>query len=128
MNLLTLISDVRITTDSILCVALCHNESNILQDFLEHYRTLGKVSFLIVDDRSTDGSREILLGQSDVTLFEPVDGSTYQEHKRYWRQQLLDYYGQDRWCLVPDIDEHFVYLGMESKPLSSLINDIESHD
>jgi hypothetical protein len=107
------------------CVALCHNERNILKDFLEHYRSLAKIAFLIVDDRSTDGSREFLLQQPDVTLFQPIPGSTYREHKRYWRQELLDAYSDGKWCLAPDIDEHFVYLGMENKPLPDLITEIE---
>lgn len=126
MKYLELISGVKAGKNSVLCVALCHNEYNILQEFLDHYRSLGDISFLIVDDRSTDGSKEFLLNQPDVTLFQPSSSSTYQEHKRYWRQELLDLYAEGKWCLVPDIDEHFVYLGMEDKSLSDLITEIEN--
>lgn len=125
MKYLSLLSREKIEQDTVLCVALCHNERNILGEFLDHYRSHAKVSFLIVDDRSNDGSTEFLLEQPDVTLFQPTPDSTYQEHKRYWRQQLLDRYGHGKWCLVPDIDEHFVYLGMEDKPLLELIAEIE---
>ncbi len=59
------------------CVALAHNESNILPAFLRHYRRLGSFNFLIVDDNSTDSTTDYLRTQSDVTLFRPIDGSTY---------------------------------------------------
>lgn len=106
---------------SIPCIALLHNEKNILPDFLEHYRSLGDVAFFIVDDRSDDGSRELLEQQPDVTLFEPREHSTYREHKREWRSELLDTYADDHWVLVPDLDEHFVFPGMETLDLGALI-------
>lgn len=92
-------------------VALAHNEVNILSDFLAHYRGLGPVTFLIVDDNSTDGTSELLSEMSDVTVFRPAKGSTYQEHKAIWRSELLDTFSDQRWCLVPDLDEHFVFTG-----------------
>lgn len=108
------------------CVALTHNEMSILPEFLDHYRRLGPVQFVIVDDRSNDGSRQFLLDQRDVTLFEPKPGSTYAEHKRPWRRELLDVFAPDRWCLVPDIDEHLVFKDHETRKLDALISDLEA--
>ena len=81
--------------------------------------------FLIVDDRSTDETLKILRQQSDVTVFQPVKGSNYSSDKAIWRSELLDKYGDNAWCLVPDIDEHFVYDGMERKSLLRLIEELE---
>lgn len=53
------------------CVALTHNEMRILPEFLAHYRRLGVDRFFLVDDHSTDGSRDYLMAQDDVTLYEP---------------------------------------------------------
>ncbi|WP_299790986.1 glycosyltransferase family 2 protein [uncultured Marivita sp.] len=92
-------------------VALAHNEANILCDFLDHYRALGPVTFLIVDDNSTDGTSDILSKMPDVTVFRPAHGSSYKEHKAIWRSELLDTFADERWCLVPDLDEHFVFAG-----------------
>ena len=120
------VSDQKIDNEAVPCVALSHNEMSILQDFLNHYRALGSVTFAIVDDRSDDGTRAFLLEQPDVTVFEPVEGSTYSEHKREWRSELLNAFADGRWCLAPDIDEHLVYRDHENRPLNSLITDLET--
>jgi hypothetical protein len=108
------------------CIALTHKEMTILPEFLDHYRRLGPVQFAIVDDRSDDGSRDYLESQPDVTLFAPKPGSTYAEHKRPWRRELLDLFAPGRWCLVPDIDEHLVYPGYDTRGLAALIADLDS--
>ena len=95
------------------CVVLAHNELLILPEFLRHYREIGVDRFLIVDDHSTDGSLEFLRGQSDVTIFAPVEGSTYRKDKRFWRAELLDTYCSGKWVVVPDADEHLVYKGID---------------
>ena len=107
------------------CVVLAHNEAHILPDFLSHYRSLGPISFLMVDDHSTDATPDILRRQPDVTVFHPVPGSVYASDKAAWQSQLLDMHADDAWCLVSDIDEHFVYRCMERKSLRQLIRELE---
>ncbi len=102
-------------------VALAHNEANLIQPFLAHYRALGPTHFIIVDDHSTDGTRAMLEGQPDVTLLRPVPGSTYAEHKLAWRREILDRHAAGRWVLLPDLDEHFVFAGMETQPLAAYL-------
>jgi len=112
--------------DSIPCLALAHDEANIIGEFLDHYRALGPVSFIIVDDHSTDGTRAFLEAQPDVTIYQPKPGSTYSRDKRAWRSEILDACADGRWCLVPDIDEHLVYKGMKNTPLPTLIAELEA--
>jgi GT2 family glycosyltransferase len=102
-------------------VSLVHNEVNILPAFLDHYRRLCRPAFLIVDDRSTDGSAELLSDAPDVTLFRPAEGSTYATDKVSWRGEILDSYSNGRWCLVPDVDEHFVFSGLGTRSLGDYI-------
>jgi len=123
---LTLVCSLEADRSGIPCIALCHNEMSSLPDFLAHYRSLGVTAFFIVDDRSQDGSREYLLSQPDVTLFEPKPGSTYAAHKRAWRAEVLDVYADGRWCLAPDIDEHLVYWEFERVTLPELVATLEA--
>ena len=109
-----------------LCLALAHNEANVIGEFLDHYRSLGPVSFAIVDDHSTDGTREILEAQPDVTIYQPKEGSTYARDKRAWRSEILDACADGKWCLAPDIDEHLVYKDMGNTPLPALIAQLEA--
>ena len=44
------------------------NESYHQPFFLDHYRNLGILNFLIYDDSSNDGTTELLLSQDDVTV------------------------------------------------------------
>ena len=97
-------------------VFLNHNERRLLPSFLQHYREMGVTRFLCVDDRSGDGSRDYLLQQPDVDLYESEVRYSEALRGRAWREKLFDIYGYDRWYLNVDSDEFFVYdsLGSEN--------------
>jgi glycosyltransferase involved in cell wall biosynthesis len=92
---------------------------------LGHYRRIGVARFLVVDNGSTDGSKEFLLAQPDCHVF--VTHNSYSEagYGVEWQNSLLDEYGMNRWCLVVDADEWFIYPGYESQPLSALAKHLE---
>lgn len=96
----------------VVCVTICHNELGIIENFLNHYRNVGIKEFFIVDDRSTDGTYDFLLGQPDVSLFQPFDGSEFKDHVGIWRQEILDHFCVDRWATLPDADEFLYYKEM----------------
>jgi len=108
------------------CVVLAHNEGRILAEFLAHYRRIGVDHFYIVDDRSTDGSRDALRGPPDITLFTPVDSSSYSRDKRHWRSEILDAHCSGGWVVVPDADEHLVYRDAETRDLFQVTGDMEA--
>ena len=110
---------------AVACVTLAHNEESILEEFLEHYRSMGPIAFYIVDDHSTDTTCEILGRQTDVTVFRPVQGSTLTLHQADWRREILDEYSGGKWALTPDIDEHLVYGDLEQRSLLDVIHDLE---
>ncbi len=123
---LQILSPLPSTQTNMPCVVLAHNEALILPEFLRHYRDIGVDRFFIVDDRSTDGSLDFLRAQPDVTIFTPVEGSTYRKDKRFWRAELLDTYCSGKWVVVPDVDEHLVYRGIEDgRNLAALIRSLE---
>lgn len=109
-----------------ICLLLAHNEGNLVGPFLEHYRNFGDITFIVVDDRSSDGSTEYLAAQPDVTVLAPKDGSTYAKHKREWRGQVLDQVADGRWILAPDVDEHLVWHGHPDRSFGSLINGLDA--
>ena len=100
---------------AVTCVTICHNESQIIEQFLDHYRSLGCGLFLIVDDNSNDGTVDFLKKQVDVSLFQPTNGARFSENVGNWRQQLLDHYCVDRWVTLPDVDEFLYHKMMPSK-------------
>jgi hypothetical protein len=107
-------------------VALAHNEANLIRPFLAHYRKLAPMHFIIVDDRSTDGTAGLLAAEPDVTLLRPAPGSTYAEHKLAWRRELLDRHAAGRWVLLPDLDELFVFADMERTALPAYLAALEA--
>lgn len=94
-----------------LIVSVVRNEAPRLQEFLAHYRSLGAGQFVLVENGSTDGTREMLARQPDVDLF-AVSESFTTERKHGWITQIVERYG-DRWYLLADADEHAVFHGVE---------------
>lgn len=99
------------------CIA--RNESFFLGAFLEHYRALGVDRFIVLDDRSTDGSFERLAAEPDVMLVssdlrygEDIDylpamrAQVYETRAvRLWRDQLMNGFCLGQWAVVADTDE-----------------------
>jgi len=113
--------DLRSSKGLTLC-ALVRDELFLISDFLNHYRTLGVERFIILDDRSEDGTREFLLTEPDVMVVEspfrfndpvpvPKEVAPYrQTWMAYylWRNQLMDMAGYDKVHLMVDADEFHV--------------------
>jgi hypothetical protein len=87
---------------------------------LDHYRGIGVARFLVIDNGSIDGSREFLLAQPDCHVFVTHNSYTESGCGLEWQHSLLDEYGVNRWCLMVDADEWFIYPGYESQPLPAL--------
>lgn len=115
----------RTGTGRYLCLALAHNEIALIERFLDHYRGLGDVAFVVIDDRSDDGTSDILRSRDDVTVLVPKPGSTYREHKRQWRSDTLDLVAGGRWVLLPDVDEFLVWHDMPRRGLGDVVRDLE---
>jgi glycosyltransferase involved in cell wall biosynthesis len=96
------------------------NETLRLPQTLDHYRKLGVGRFFVIDNGSTDGTRELLTAQPDCHVF--LTRNSYSEARfgLEWQHALLNEYGVDHWCLVVDADEWFIYPGYEYKSLPEL--------
>ncbi|MCH2076448.1 MAG: glycosyltransferase family 2 protein [Rhodobacteraceae bacterium] len=96
---------------------LLRNEAYFLDAFLDHYRRLGVERFIFVDDRSDDGTREMLFEQADVMVLESPDrfatviegnGRTPLADMRsniIWRNIPMSRFCYDTWAVMVDLDE-----------------------
>ena len=98
---------------------IVHNEMYFLPAFLAYYRRLGVDRFVVLDDRSTDGTADYLAAQPDVMVVEsairyfeeihyaPAAKAQVRELRavRLWRDQLMDQFCAGQWALDVDPDE-----------------------
>jgi hypothetical protein len=85
-----------------------HNEVDEIESYLAHHRSLGIDCFWIVDDRSTDGTRELLATQPDVYVFDAVDDFSASANGSAWFVALAKRLPPDRRIAVIDADERLV--------------------
>lgn len=110
----------QIRPSDILVFSTLRNEAIRLPYFLDYYRNLGVNHFLIVDNGSTDGGKEYLEQQTDVSLWSTTASYRRSEFGVNWLNWLQLRYGQDHWCLVVDPDEFFVFPFCDTRPISAL--------
>jgi len=107
-------------------VAVVRNEKTMMPHFLEHYRGLGLRCFIIVDNCSTDGTREYLAAQPDVVLYSTDTEYKYSHYGVSWQQAVLGSHCLGKWVILADADELLVYEGSESIPFATLLQGFEA--
>jgi Glycosyl transferase family 2 len=110
----------------ILLFSTMRNERVRLPYFLDYYRKLGVDQFLIIDNDSTDGTRDYLAQQPDVSLWSSTHGYKQSRFGMDWIMHLLRRHGQGNWCLTVDVDEFLVYPYCETRPLRALTDWLDS--
>lgn len=103
------------------------NEAARLPWFLDHYRKLGIVHFLIVDNGSTDGGGELLTSAPDVSLWRTDASYRAARFGVDWLNALLRRHGHGRWILVADPDELLIYPHHDTRRLPALCRWIEAN-
>lgn len=111
---------------SLLGFVTLRNERVRLPYFLDYYRGIGIDHFLIVDNDSTDGSRDYLEEQPDVSLWTTSASYKASRFGMDWLNHLLRRYGSGHWCLTVDPDEFLVYPHNNSRPLRALTDWLDS--
>lgn len=101
-------------------VAAARNERLLIPHFLDHYRGLGVEHFVVVDNLSTDGSREYLLDQPDVVVYSADSPYSLSRYGVTWQQTVLSAHATGTWALVADLDEFLVWPGCEQESLPML--------
>jgi Glycosyl transferase family 2 len=107
----------RLANATIVAIVVVRNERFRLEYFLSYHRRLGVEHFVIIDNESTDGTLEFLQGVQDVTCY-LATGSYKKAHFGVnWVNFLASYLLHNRWVIVLDADELFVYPRMDELPL-----------
>jgi len=91
---------------------------------VEYHRNIGIKHFAYIDNMSTDGVFEWLEQQNDVSLFR-TDEKFNDLVKESWKRQATDILGYEKWYLILDPDEFFIYPGIEHIPLNEYIHFLE---
>ena len=73
-----------------------------------HHRAMGVNHFVVIDNQSSDGTKEWLIRQPDTDVYLAKDQFT-SSRKYGWINRILCIYGFDKWYLYVDSDELFVY-------------------
>jgi hypothetical protein len=105
--------------DELVVVCLVRDGLPWVGSFLEHYFSLGAKHLVFLDNGSTDGTVEALIGYDGVTVLRTE--APFRGNETKMRRYLIERFGRDRWCLCVDMDELFDYPHSDVTPVSSLL-------
>jgi Glycosyl transferase family 2 len=111
----------------VLLFATLRNERIRLPYFLRYYREMGIGHFLIVDNGSSDGSREYLQGQKDVSVWSATASYKASRFGMDWINWLLRTYAHGHWTLTVDPDEFFIYPFCDTRPIRALTDWLDTY-
>ena len=119
---LTAIADrtADLNPDAIIAFSTLRNEKIRLPYFLKYYRDLGVEHFFFVDNDSTDGGREYLADQPDVSLWGTSHSYKSARFGADWVNWLQMKHGHGHWTLTVDVDEFLVYPFCDTRSLAAL--------
>lgn len=84
------------------------NEAMRVPYLLRYYRGLGIQHFVVIDNGSTDGLRESLAGEPDVSAYLAADGYKKARFGVDWVNEVLYRHCLGKWILFVDADEFLV--------------------
>ena len=102
------------------------NEAAQIPGFLAHHRKLGVRRFVFFDHLSTDGSREMLLGEPDVVVYDCPDSYQFSWSGRRWVNEIVAREGARGWGLQLDADEYLIYPGCESISIDRFVGYLDA--
>lgn len=113
---------------TILAFATMRNEIARLPYWLEHHRKLGVGHFLIVENNSDDGTREMLADQPDISLWTTPHSYKRSRFGMDWLTWLALRHAHGHWCLTLDADEIWLHPHHETRDLHALTQELDRRE
>ncbi len=105
--------------DEVVVLASVRDEALRIPDFVRHHRQLGVDRFIIVDNGSTDGTRDHLTGD-DIILLHTSDDYVTAGLGMRWMNEIVARLATGTWCIFLDADEQLVFPGCETHCVQEL--------
>jgi glycosyltransferase involved in cell wall biosynthesis/MoaA/NifB/PqqE/SkfB family radical SAM enzyme len=106
--------------DGVTVICVARNEAGRMPSFLAHYQKLGVRHIHIIDNASTDETRDIVASSPHTTLWTTNASFAEAAFGHMWIGSIVRRHGLGNWVLSVDADEHLVYDGMDRHDLKSL--------
>jgi hypothetical protein len=105
--------------DELVVLVLLRNGRPYIDQFVEHYLSLGAKHIVFLDNGSTDGSVEAIRNHDNVTVLRT--GLPYKRYNVAMKRYCIRRFGRGRWTLTVDIDELFDYPYSDVVSLKNLL-------
>jgi hypothetical protein len=109
----------------ILAVLVVRNEELRLPAALAATRALGVDRVIVIDNRSTDRTREVA-AQAGAHVIDAPGGYPDSRFGVTWTNAVLDSWGRGHWALVLDADEQLVFPGSDRVGLPALTRHLDA--
>lgn len=121
---INILKEIEISKSDIVMICVLKNDLTKIQNYIYHHRKIGVDKFVILDNNSSDGTKEWLLEQDDVFLLNTEDEYTTCRREA-WINRIIAFIGMNRWYLVLDSDELLVYNDYENQNIREVIGYFE---
>jgi hypothetical protein len=111
-----------------IAILLVYNEAHRLPYLFSYYRQMGIEHFIIIDNRSTDHTYDLIKDAPDISAF--AANGLYKKARFGidWVNHVLNRYCADKWILHVDADEFLVYPHMDMRSLSEFTALLEARN
>ena len=102
--------EISVNNDEAIVLCVVRNGQPLLKSFIEHYLKLGFKHIFFLDNGSTDGTIDIIKSYQKTTLL--LSEKPFRIYHAIFKNYLIKRFGQNRWCVIADIDE-FLYFPLK---------------
>jgi glycosyltransferase involved in cell wall biosynthesis len=122
----TILREIDIAPSAHVVICVARNEALRLPYLLGYYRSIGFDTFIVIDNNSTDSTREFLLRQPDTFVISAPDSFGASGFGIAWINTALDLFCDGRWILIVDADEIFLWPGGEGQSVRELTSSLDA--